>query len=144
MEGNQSVEWKEILRLQKNWNAGRTSIKASTSLSATRRNHCYLWSGLWRSTGLIEEEVQVKESEGNSSFFKMMEKRSIIASIKNKSSYHIWYEETSSNHSRSWERQNANNLCKSCLSDDAKQVDEERILMITFTRNAANELKTSR
>ncbi len=34
--------------------------------------------------GLIEEEVQVKESEGNSSFFKMMEKRSIIASIKNK------------------------------------------------------------
>lgn len=68
---------KEILRLQKELKRWENKYKKLQQVFRLQEEIIATYEAAYgEAPGLIEEEVQVKESEGNSSFFKMMEKRS--------------------------------------------------------------------
>ncbi|TNW81782.1 ATP-dependent helicase [Enterococcus faecium] len=134
---------KEILRLQKELKRWENKYKKLQQVFRLQEEIIATYEAAYgEAPGLIEEEVQVKESEGNSSFFKMMEKRSYNR-FNQEQKAAITYD--MKKHLRiiagAGSGKTQTICAKAVYLMTQKQVDEERILMITFTRNAANELK---
>lgn len=134
---------KEILRLQKELKRWENKYKKLQQVFRLQEEIIATYEAAYgEAPGLIEEEVQVKESEGNSSFFKIMEKRSYNR-FNQEQKAAITYD--MKKHLRiiagAGSGKTQTICAKAVYLMTQKQVDEERILMITFTRNAANELK---
>ncbi|WP_288647484.1 ATP-dependent helicase [uncultured Enterococcus sp.] len=137
------MDEKEILRLQKELNRWENKYKKLQQVFRLQEEIIATYEAAYgEAPGLIEEEMQEKESKGNNSFFKMMEKRS----------YNRFNQEQKAAITYDMEKHlriiagagsgKTQTICaKAVYLMTQKQVDEERILMITFTRNAANELK---
>ncbi len=137
------LDEKEILRLQKELNRWENKYKKLQQVFRLQEEIIATYEAAYgEAPGLIEEEMQEKESKGNNSFFKMMEKRS----------YNRFNQEQKAAITYDMEKHlriiagagsgKTQTICaKAVYLMTQKQVDEERILMITFTRNAANELK---
>ena len=134
---------KEILRLQKELKRWENKYKKLQQVFRLQEEIIATYEAAYgEAPGLIEEEMQEKESKENNSFFKMMEKRS----------YNRFNQEQKAAITYDMQKHlriiagagsgKTQTICaKAVYLMTQKQVDEERILMITFTRNAANELK---
>lgn len=137
------LDEKEILRLQKELNRWENKYKKLQQVFRLQEEIIATYEAAYgEAPGLIEEEMQEKESKENNSFFKMMEKRS----------YNRFNQEQKAAITYDMQKHlriiagagsgKTQTICaKAVYLMTQKQVDEERILMITFTRNAANELK---
>ncbi|HGF7748938.1 MULTISPECIES: ATP-dependent helicase [Enterococcus] len=137
------MDEKEILRLQKELNRWENKYKKLQQVFRLQEEIIATYEAAYgEAPGLIEEEMQEKESKENNSFFKMMEKRS----------YNRFNQEQKAAITYDMQKHlriiagagsgKTQTICaKAVYLMTQKQVDEERILMITFTRNAANELK---
>ena len=134
---------KEILRLQKELKRWENKYKKLQQVFRLQEEIIATYEAAYgEAPGLIEEEMQEKDSKENNSFFKMMEKRS----------YNRFNQEQKAAITYDMQKHlriiagagsgKTQTICaKAVYLMTQKQVDEERILMITFTRNAANELK---
>ncbi len=137
------LDEKEILRLQKELNRWENKYKKLQQVFRLQEEIIATYEAAYgEAPGLIEEEMQEKESKENNTFFKMMEKRS----------YNRFNQEQKAAITYDMQKHlriiagagsgKTQTICaKAVYLMTQKQVDEERILMITFTRNAANELK---
>ncbi len=137
------LDEKEILRLQKELNRWENKYKKLQQVFRLQEEIIATYEAAYgEAPGLIEEEMQEKESKENNSFFKMMEKRS----------YNRFNQEQKAAITYDMQKHlriiagagsgKTQTICaKAVYLMTQKQVNEERILMITFTRNAANELK---
>lgn len=137
------LDEKEILRLQKELNRWENKYKKLQQVFRLQEEIIATYEAAYgEAPGLIEEEMQEKDSKENNSFFKMMEKRS----------YNRFNQEQKAAITYDMQKHlriiagagsgKTQTICaKAVYLMTQKQVDEERILMITFTRNAANELK---
>ncbi len=133
---------KEILRLQKELAHWEKKYKKLQQIFRMQEEIIASYEAAYgEAPGLIEED-QIETEPVDDTFFKMMEKRSYNR-FNNEQKAAITYDmEKNLRIIAGAGSGKTQTICaKAVYLMTQKQVDEERILMITFTRNAANELK---
>ncbi|EOH92071.1 ATP-dependent helicase [Enterococcus villorum] len=135
---NQGDE-KEILSLQKELNHWEKKYKKLQQVFRMQEEIIASYEAAYgEAPGLIEE----KEKEVSPSFFNMMEKRSYNRfNYEQKAAITYDMEKNLRIIAGAGSGKTQTICAKAVYLMTQKEVDEQRILMITFTRNAANELK---
>lgn len=136
---NQGNE-KEILRLQKELKHLEKKYSKLQQIFRMQEEIIASYEAAYgEAPGLIDEE---KEDNGSHSFFDMMEKRSYNRFNQEQKAAIIYNMEKNLRIIAGAGSGKTQTICaKAVYLMTQEQVEEQRILMITFTRNAANELK---